>query len=149
MTSHENSSIQGVDYAWLAVDDEGFIAIFMTGGEGPVPNSAQFKAGPMLDVEELLARAPEISECRSHVNYLRPDDFLAAARRGVFAFDWSDVHRTTSETRKVYELIAEPTSPIDLEHLPAALQEIARKTHLSGVNFKRSLDSGVSVICVG
>jgi hypothetical protein len=145
----QNRDIEGVDFAWLAVDDEGLVAIFMTGGEGPVPESAKSNAGAELDVEELLARAPEVTECRTHVTYPRPDDFLAAGRRGVFAFDWTDVHRTRSQWRQVYELVAEPEFPINLKQLPVTLQALARTTHLSGISFRKSLESGVSVGFVG
>jgi hypothetical protein len=147
MTHHGN--IEGVDFAWLAVDDEGLVAIFMTGGEGPVPDSAQSNAGAELDVEELLSRAPEVTECRTHVTYPRPDDFLSAGRRGVFAFDWTDVHRTRSQRRQVYELVAEPEFPVNLEQLPVTLQALAHTTHLSGISFRKSLACGVTVGFVG
>lgn len=43
--------------------------------------------------EESALALPEISgfDLLTHVH--RPDDFIAFARRGLFAYDWSDVHR--------------------------------------------------------
>ena len=49
---------QGVDAAWLATDAIGQVAIFTTGGEGPIPTTALVSADA---AEELVLSLPETS----------------------------------------------------------------------------------------
>jgi hypothetical protein len=44
-------------------------------------------------------------------NVPRPDDFIGFARRGLFSFDWADVHRTRDLVH-AYEVQARPVSPV-------------------------------------
>lgn len=127
--------LQGIDAAWLASDASGQIAVFTTGGEGPAPESAipsiESAAGSVLAL-------PEISDVDLLSGVPRPDDFIAFAKRGLFAYDWSDVHRLASQELGGYELQARPVQPLCLADLPAPLQTIAAATRLSGVVFGAS-----------
>ena len=124
--------LSGTDAAWLAVDASGQVAVFTTGGEGPVPETAipSTESG-----EEFVFTLPE----RTAVDLLsavpRPDDFIAFAKRGLFAYDWSDVHRTLSQALGGYQLQARPTEPLHITDLPSSLQTMAAATQLSGVVF--------------
>jgi len=69
--------------------------------------------------DELRIRAlPRTSGARTLVSYKWLDDFVAIAERGIFAYDWSDVHRTLQDAIGVYELIAVPSKPIRVVDLP-------------------------------
>ncbi len=89
--------------------------------------------------EESALALPEISgfDLLTHVH--RPDDFIAFARRGLFAYDWSDVHRPYSQVLGGYELQARPLRLRHLTELPAPLQAMAAATRLPGVLFGISL----------
>ena len=66
----------GLDAAWLAVDAIGQVAIFTTGGEGPVPTSAFDSAERS---EELVQSLPMVSGFDLLTSVVRPDDFVAFA----------------------------------------------------------------------
>jgi hypothetical protein len=129
-------NLQGIDAAWLAADASGQIAVFTTGGEGPIPESAL----PSMESGEDAARGlPAVSDVDLLSSYPRPDDFIAFARRGLFAYDWSDVHRSSAQELGVYELQARPFQPLHLADLPAPLQAMAAATRLSSVVFGASI----------
>ena len=128
--------LQGIDAAWIAIDVLGQVALFTTGGEGPIPGTA---LSSVNIAEESVLSLPEISGYDLLVVVPRPDDFIAFAKRGLFAYDWSDVHRSTGQASDSYELQARPSRPLTLLDLPAPLQEMALATRLSGVSFGSSV----------
>ncbi|MBD9480133.1 hypothetical protein [Pseudoxanthomonas sp. PXM02] len=128
--------LQGVDAAWLAIDAIGQVAIFTTGGEGPIPTTALVSAHA---VEELVLSLPEVSSVDLLVTLSRPDDFVTLSKRGLFAYDWSDVHRTTRQYLGGYELQSRPKTPLGLSDLPGPLRALAAATQLSGVMFGTSI----------
>ena len=117
----------GLDCVWIASDRDGRVGAFITGGEGPIPTQAVLSHRlPVDEIEARLGKLPSTSIARLLVPMKRPDDFLELARRGVFAYDWTDVHRTRSEALHAYEQIAAPGTPIAAGELPkeiAALLE--------------------------
>jgi hypothetical protein len=113
---------EGSDCVWIGSDREGRVGAFVTGGEGPIPAGALLSH--RLSVEEIegrLSELPLVTSARLRVPLKRPDDFVALARRGFFAYDWTDVHRTTSEALHAYEQIAVPETPISARELPAEI----------------------------
>lgn len=128
--------LDGIEASWLAVDAHGRVAIFTTSGEGPIPETAlaSIEAG-----EESIQMLPEASSYQLLTSVPRPTDFVSFARRGVFAYDWSDVHRTASKALGAYELQALPMSPLQISQLPTSMQALAGATQLSGVVFGSKL----------
>ena len=124
--------IEGVDAAWIAVDAYGHVAVFITAGEGPVPESAR----PSTEDAETEALAlPEISDCELLVDVPRPDVFVAIAKRGLFAYDWVAARGRREKVPAHYALQARPNRPITLRQLPPSLQVLAASTSLSSVSF--------------
>lgn len=123
---------QGVDAAWLATDAIGQVAIFTTGGEGPIPTTALVSADA---AEELVLSLPETSSMDLLVTLSRPDGFVAFSKRGLFAYDWSDVHRTTRQGLGGYALQSRPKAPLSLSDLPDPLRALAAATQIFGVMF--------------
>ena len=101
----------GDDVEWVAVDRHGRIAVFTTGGVGPIPRAYLREPELLEKLTEALWRLPERSEAHALTDVARPDDYLAFARRGCFAFDWADVHRVAERSGR-YELQASPMMPI-------------------------------------
>jgi hypothetical protein len=102
---------RGVELDWIAVDTEENIGYFSTAGFGPIPASV-ISLGEVGDgLEELVRNLPI---CTSSVvtSLFRRDitDWIRAAERGLFAFDW----RSSSSS---YELIARPAKPVSCKLL--------------------------------
>jgi hypothetical protein len=89
---------------------------------------------------------PEIGGHELLVKYKRPDDFVAFAKRGWFAFDWSDVHRTHAQEIGVYELVAKPYLPAHISSLPETIQRAARAVLYPHVSFQDCGQNGVHVV---
>ncbi|ROM80242.1 hypothetical protein BK654_04940 [Pseudomonas brassicacearum] len=129
-----NLDLQDFDVGWIATDAIGQIALFTTAGPGPIPDSAL----PSVESsEELVLSLPE----RSDVDLVMPsaNAFVAFAKRGLFAYDWSDVHRTARQALNGYELQCRPLNPLTLFDLPAPLRVLAEGTRLSGITFGMSI----------
>ena len=101
----------GYDAEWLAVDRYGRLGIFTTGGSGPVPRAYLDAPRSLERISAWVWSCPERTASTLLVRLPRPDDFEAFARRGFFAFDWADVHRTSGFSRR-YELQARPAEPV-------------------------------------
>lgn len=71
------------------------------------------------------------------VSLPRPDDYVAFARRGLFAYDWQDIHRTIGRTFR-YELLARPDTPALVEELESAAAGLARKVQFQSLQFADS-----------
>jgi hypothetical protein len=121
-----------IDLPWVAVDAAGRLAVFTTAGEGPVPSSAlRVSAAAELAVAQL----PVVGGTELLVNYPRPDDFLGWAERGLFAYDWSDVHRSSANSSGCYELVAKPLCPVTLGSLSPELRAPFEATVLAAATF--------------
>lgn len=71
----------------------------------------------------------------AHITYPGMDDFVLAASRGLYVFDWTDVHRSEAKYIGMYELVVEPVQPLKVHQLPTRLQVLARFAALNGVSF--------------
>lgn len=106
--------------------------MFVSGGAGPIPALAlEARRTPIEDIEGLLLELPATTNGRVVVHLQRPDDFVELARRGFFAYDWSDVHRTRSEKLGNYELIAVPEAPLVRAALPPAIARLLEGLQLN------------------
>lgn len=127
----------GIDVLWLASDQVGHLGVFATGGSGPIPAQALHPNYPLDDVEARLLELPKASDIDLRVRVPRPDGFVALAERGLFVYDWSDVHRTEAYIDE-YEVMALPYRPLTLDQLPDGLMEAARSIRFAKVAFATS-----------
>ena len=125
---------EGIDCCWLAADHAGHLAVFLTGGSGPMPAQALLPPYPLDDVERMILDLPKASDTDLRVRVPRPDSFVAMAERGLFVYDWSDVHRTEQYIDE-YELVALPYRPLTLDQLPQSLSDAARAVRFSTLSF--------------
>jgi len=115
----------GVDLIWVARDKYGRLAALVTAGEGPVPKEIIGDDGlPDCDFEAEILKLPVASKALLHVQVPRPDDFIAIAERGLFVYDWRDIHRTAAEASNCYELVASPAQAISWSSLDASLSRL-------------------------
>ncbi len=100
-----------LDVAWVGVDRLGRLGVFTTGGQGPIPKVYLRDEGMLDRLFDAIDALPIVSEHRLFSDVPRPDDFIGFARRGLFSFDWADVHRTHGLVH-AYEIQARPVSPV-------------------------------------
>jgi hypothetical protein len=132
---YSQPDLQGIDAAWIAVDTHGHVAVFITAGKGPLPDSA---LPSTQDAETEVLGLPEISDFELLAEVPRPNDFVAIAKRGIFAYDWVAAHDRRKEVPAHYALQAKPNRPVALADLPPSLQALAASTLLSEVSFGSS-----------
>lgn len=137
---------EGIDSVWLASDMHGNVAAFVTGGSGPVPISALRESSPLLeDIEQTVCQLEEESDARMLVEVNRPDDFLDLATRGLFVYDWSDLHRTKRDRLRAYELVAVPTQTLIMGKQPEFIRRLVADNGFVGVAFATSNPLDVSL----
>lgn len=133
------------DTAWLATDEDGCVGVFFTSGEGPIRETSFIGAADQFKIEDLLLELHKSSESKLHIPFKRPDDLVAMAERGLYAFCWTDAFRASSEVRNVYELGAEPSRPLNVAQLPDLLRSLGRATKICGSHFGDAYKLGVQV----
>jgi hypothetical protein len=99
--------IEGREFDWFAVDQDGYFALFATAGCGPLPHSVSIA----VDTHDAIGDLLEVAHWGSEAVW------QSYADSGLFAYDWSD-------TRCCYVRVAEPTAP-----LPAKLEETLMGCH--------------------
>ena len=90
--------VQGVEFDWFAIDQDGHVALFATAGFGPVPASVLAASSAHDAVGESIA----ITGFGSFAVW------QSYAQVGLYAFDWSD-------TEGSYVRVAEPFAGKEFE----------------------------------
>jgi hypothetical protein len=128
----------GWDVEWVAVDRRGRVGVFTTGGAGPIPRAYLASPAFLQCVRDAVWDAPERTESFLLVQLPRPDDYVAFARRGFFAFDWADTGRTSGRSG-LYELQARPAVAVDVGEVawPVELQPILRRIQSDTLDFEQ------------
>jgi hypothetical protein len=142
---------EGIDLVWLASDRNDHLGAFITAGAGPIPiQTLDRKSLQLTDIEGVICGMPQVPAARLLVSVPRPDSFAEMAERGVFVYDWSDVHRTTREAILAYEPVAAPTHPITVNMPPANLAEVAMGLKFAEVAFSsgQALDPRTYMRCL-
>lgn len=134
------------DLDWFAVDSEGYVGHFATGGQGGVPTSVR-SSKPRLDrlVTYFKTVAPStgrgclaatIQEYKNaDPNKLNLSLFFHMASRGLYSFDV-----ILGQPRPCpYTIIARPESPIQVADLPQEIQEELKRTRSATIRFAESL----------
>jgi hypothetical protein len=120
---HSEDKFSGGDWEWLAVDAEGHVGVFTVAGGVPMPEA--FRDLDLLErVSGFISSLPVRSEAELIVELPRPDDYVAFAERGLYAYDWTDFHRVRPNHIRQYEMQARPRTPrrlVDLA-LPSDIQ---------------------------
>lgn len=128
-----------VDCGWLGVDSLQQVGIFITAGVAPIPIQALNINGIAVeDVEALVLGLPKIGDAKLLINVPSPDSFIGLAERGLFVYDWQDVHCTTQNSIGAYVAVAIPSKPIKSNELSDILAVIATTTVFENVTFLNS-----------
>jgi hypothetical protein len=138
------SELEGTDCVWFAVDEDEHVAAFTTAGVAPVPRRVLENLALFYELTAVVAALPATG-----ASVIAPDvtynergltDYRGWAARGLYGYDWVDVHRTRNCSNR-YELIAAPTAPLDASALAA---QLGRMPRLRGVRFATATRVDVS-----
>ena len=140
----------GYDWTWIGVDKVGNIAAFCTASLGPAPKELiKSHVDVILDIEDEVLKLPERSDVKLVSNVKRPDSFIDLANRGIFVFDWSDIHRRNVDALGAYELMAIPSKPLMHSQLPEKLVNVVKSAEFLNLDFStlETFDPRVHLEC--
>ncbi len=131
MTPVDPAELPGMEFDWLATDDAGHLAQMLSSGHGRVPDTALsseedlFALHLWLD-EQPLSEALSIPEGTFQALLAQPQ------RRGLYVYDAQPAAGDAPDAARsdTYILLAAPTTPLTLEHVPEAFRAII--PHLPG-----------------
>ncbi len=122
---------EGLEYDWLAVDADGFVALFSTAGAGFAPEGLLQDPEAFDTAIDALLKMPARTavDCGCDLPPGRVNTWRLVAERGLFAFD-------SDPLGGPYRLIAKPHSPVRANDLPTTVSSIAGRIVLPAVFFK-------------
>ncbi|WP_448112303.1 hypothetical protein [Mesorhizobium amorphae] len=122
MTTYPENYPMGFECIWLATDAAGQVAVFITAGEGPIPKAFLDQDPDIFyELEEYILGLKFRSSADLEISVERPDDLIRYAERGLFVYDWQDIHKTYKEATRSYQLVAIPSNPIISDDLNPAM----------------------------
>ena len=110
-------AFSGLEFDWLACDQDGFVATFSSAGFGPVPDAAIQIADSLREMLDRIKALPATGDSTTISGRTDPDDWIATARRGLFAFDWDHM-------RERYRIEGLPSRPV---HLNDIMDDVIRQ----------------------
>lgn len=125
------------DMPWIASDRENHVALFWTGGAGPVPTAALAAVPGTASYFDLCPDFNELPAICQAEKYHHASG-KSYAERGLFVYDWADASRVKSKRSNVYEREAKPMQPVTVDELPAYFAQLALATKLAEVSFRKS-----------
>ncbi len=103
---------------WIAQDNLGQIAIFSAIMEAPIPEIVGKSYELYSELELIINRLSEKSKAEPIIkNDGNISDWLEYSKKGLFAFDFQDVHREKKDKLEHYDLISIPSNPIYIRDL--------------------------------
>jgi hypothetical protein len=137
----------GLDLDWYALDAQGHVAHFTTGGCGALPRGAAASRGDLETVREYFRFLPEIGAAilnrdrltgiRLHpIDKAEPREALRywadSAARGLYAYDYLEDRRRRP---RPYWVVARPEVPLTADELPPQIRDIVARTTIRNVAF--------------
>lgn len=121
---------KGLEYDWLAIDADGFVALFSTAGAGFAPDELlrDPEAFDAAIAAVLDTPARSTVECGRDLPSGRVNTWRLVAERGLFAFD-------SDPSGGPYRLIAKPHAPVRATELPRSVASVAERITMPTVSF--------------
>lgn len=139
------------DCGWLAVDSKNMVGIFITAGVGPIPVDAmRIKGVAVEEVESYVLQLPKVCKATLLVTVPDPSSYIELAARGIYVYDWLDVHETSQNSIGAYTAVAIPSKPMQLLAFPPEIEVIARAAQFKDGEFMRmqKVDVGTMFDCL-
>jgi hypothetical protein len=114
-----------IDFVWLASDPDGQLAAMITAGCGPMPDALLAAFEELPNLEGRMCDLPRIAEAILLVDVPNPASYRELSEKGLFVYDWTDIHRSKSQHIDAYELVARPSVTLRLDELPPDLRAAA------------------------
>jgi len=153
------------DYDWFAVDKEGRVGHFTTGGIGKLPRTVAASSDDLQFITDFFRNtlppstearlAPKAREAANNVKWRKGwtcpmdaeaaaahcfQDFMQMASRGLYSFDHSyalDCTHPRTRPCPLYYRIAIPSNPLHVTDLPMNVQTTLTRTVLAGAAFSQ------------
>jgi hypothetical protein len=138
-----------LDLDWFALDAQGAVGHFTTGGCGALPRSVAASWEDVEAARAYLLALPETTSAIVNPNRpatiplfpsVRPEPaaqlrpWTATAARGMYAYDYIEDRKRRP---RPYLLVARPQLPLTADELPPDVREILARTVLRDVVFAR------------
>lgn len=143
------------DFDWFAVDSEGYLAHFASGGCSLPKSIGEFFDSISImmlaeDVQSIndssefvinpeLTNLKELNDENSLKNYVRT--FVAYARKGLYSYDTAQPARLHN---KEYHLIASPVNRLNINALPQSISRLIKTSYLG--KFKNAVTIDIRLI---
>jgi len=115
------------DIVWVCADLRGSLAAFVTAGRGPVPEIILSEWGEGIgEIESVILNMVKSLEASIIGSYLDETSFRDLSERGLYVYDWSDIHRSISQYSKKYEKVALPQKALFLSDVDPLAREKLR-----------------------
>ncbi len=102
---------------WIAVDKNGLLGIFSTGGFGPLPKVLADKISVLDNIYEDVQAMPKISESLQEKEVKQNIfSWICCSERGLYGYDWCNKN-------KAYKLLTSPSKPLLIEDINQTEQE--------------------------
>jgi hypothetical protein len=138
--SHPNP---GFEFDWLAVDSAGLMAIFSSGGHGPVPKRVVDGLAAVETAIEHLRLLPVVGMCAESPpgggNY---EFWTEPARRGLFGFDWGPV------SDGPYVRLTVPSHPVRVGEVDDQAIQAAARLVVLPIDFRNVLHVEIEDLAV-
>lgn len=140
----------GLDLDWFALDAQGNVAHFTTGGCGALPRSAAASREDLKRVHDYVLSLPEIGAGLLNEDCLKGlrlvpgapitprenfREWTASAARGLYAYDFIEDQRRRP---RPYRVVARPEVLLKADELPPEIRAIVERTVLRDVVFPRN-----------
>jgi hypothetical protein len=103
---------------WIAIDTCGQVGVFTTIMNAPIPTEIGKSYDLYIQLMSIISGLNErCSAIRITPNNGDLLDWDVYARKGLYAFDYQDVHREQKDKRNQYDLISKPSAPLHIEEL--------------------------------
>jgi hypothetical protein len=119
-TMTKRSPIEGLEYDWIAIDTDGYVALFSTAGAGHAPDEfLRDTEAHDAAIEVLLGLEPTTTvRFAPLIGPNRKNTWQSVAERGVFAFD-------SDPAGGPYRLVSAPVSPAHASTFPTVVRDAA------------------------
>ena len=111
-----NNGAYSTELDWFGIDKKGNIAVFTALMNAPIPESVKSSFENYSNLFDYINSMKATTG--SQLITLEKGDFqvwLRYARKGLYAYDFQDVHRAIP--KKQYDLIAKPDQPLNISDL--------------------------------
>lgn len=166
----------GDEYEWFCCDQADHVAAVSIAGMGPMPSLVVDALDVSNRIRDFARGLPAGSGYKIHARDVfierggistfletgdrpigadeltesRLESFTYFARRGIYIYDWCDIHRPGYACSERYELLAAPDNPILVGQFPEDVRWLIQKCRIEGALFQeqRLLDVKKYWACV-